>query len=472
MAKLFKRGKVWHAWVRKRAGGVKRVSTLCTDKRAAEAVLSQLEREAVDPAYAAANKATSQRVLDDYYRSRVRIGRSAGTLHHVKVKAGALLGLLPARAADITHAAMERYIDRRVSEGAMRTTVKKELRVLKASLKLARKNGLWAGEPDAVIPELEDDYKPRRRALSPWELVALVSQLDGDRGAHVAFIVASGARWSESLAATIEEVGDALASGLMPLHGTKTHASARVVPIVGPARTLFGWVYSRMHPVFLAWGNVRRDLAAACRRAGIPPVTPNDLRRTFATWLREAGVEPQLVGAAMGHTDSRMVERVYGRLQPEALSKLLEAHVEAVPLVRCDSAVVGPPETIGGSSEVASTAFLSGAQGRNRTADTGIFSPVVCDANESRITDETCANADMPCGFCVTNGSLDRGRFGKPSLSAPRSGDSGRDLGAPDGEPPISDEAFAALCERMVTESPMLRAVRAAHAAVYGANRW
>jgi len=43
-----------------------------------------------------------------------------------------------------------------------------------------------------------------------------------------------------------------------------------------------------------------------------PPCSPNDLRRTYATWLRAQGVEPQLIGAAMGHRDSRMVERVTG----------------------------------------------------------------------------------------------------------------------------------------------------------------
>jgi len=328
MAKLFKRGKIWFARVPKRGGGTRRVSTLCTDKRAAEAALAQLEREAVDPAFAAANQATTQRVLDEYYLSRQRLGRSDGTLHHVRVKVAALLGLLPEMARDVTHPLCERYIDKRLSEGAMRTTVKKELRVLKAALRLARKNGLFSGEPDAIIPELDDDYEPRKRALTPWELVGLCSALPSPRAAHVAAIVALGARWSESLAIGRLEMRDALRTGLMPLHGTKTKSSDRVVPLVGASRTVLAWSLARMLGVgFSRWGNVRRDLAVACERAGIAPVTPNDLRRTFATWLRNSGVEPQLVGAAMGHTDSRMVERVYGRLQPEALASLLAARV-------------------------------------------------------------------------------------------------------------------------------------------------
>src|SRR5205085_302848 len=63
----------------------------------------------------------------------------------------------------------------------------------------------------------------------------------------------------------------------------------------------------------------------ACRRAAIEHCSPNDLRRTFATWLRRSGVSPDLIAPAMGHADSRMVERVYGRLSPEQLRENLIA---------------------------------------------------------------------------------------------------------------------------------------------------
>ena len=237
---------IWFARVPKRGGGTRRVSTLCTDKRAAEAALAQPpRREAVDPAYAASNKATTQRILDEYLLSRVRLGRSEGTKHHVRVKAGA-----PAR----THArrpwagtsptrspcAMSTSC---LTEGARRTTIKKELRVLKAALKLARKMALWAGEPEAVIPELEDDYKPKTRTLTPWELVKLVVALGSDspRAAHVVLIVATGARWSESLAVTLDEIVEAAILAWPPATAREPQdgaLSARVVPIVGAARML------------------------------------------------------------------------------------------------------------------------------------------------------------------------------------------------------------------------------------------
>ncbi len=79
--------------------------------------------------------------------------------------------------------------------------------------------------------------------------------------------------------------------------------------------------------LFGPWINVRRDLRAAWARAGVLPVSPNDLRRTFGTWLRQQGVDPSLIAPAMGHADSRMVERVYGRLPPEDLRSQIAAAV-------------------------------------------------------------------------------------------------------------------------------------------------
>jgi len=77
--------------------------------------------------------------------------------------------------------------------------------------------------------------------------------------------------------------------------------------------------------LFLDWQNVRRDLRAACAKLEIPRCSPNDLRRTCATWLRAAGTPPHLIAPLMGHADSRMVERVYGRLEPVTLAKLTDS---------------------------------------------------------------------------------------------------------------------------------------------------
>jgi len=78
-----------------------------------------------------------------------------------------------------------------------------------------------------------------------------------------------------------------------------------------------------------------QTLERACARAGIPRCTPNDLRRTYSTWLRADGVPNELSTPTMGHKDTRMLDRVYARLPPELLRvRLLAA------LGRCSAGAV------------------------------------------------------------------------------------------------------------------------------------
>lgn len=305
------------------------------DRTAALAWLREHERRAADPAYAAEAAATTADAIEAYAQSRVARGRSAGTLHHVRVKSGHLLRLLPSMLRDVTHRVLEGYIAARRGEGAAQTTIKKELRVCGAVLKLAARNGQLTRAVEAIVPELADTYQPRRRSLTPEALRRLLAELPADRAAHVAWLVATGSRWGESLRARRVDVSRTE----VRIHGTKTTLAARTVPRLELTRELLllaltSAVGRRDGGLFRQWGNVRRDLAQACARAGLPPVTPNDLRRTLATWLRESGVDASLVATVLGHRDSRMVERVYGRLEGEALRGAIEASTTQVPRSR------------------------------------------------------------------------------------------------------------------------------------------
>jgi len=117
------------------------------------------------------------------------------------------------------------------------------------------------------------------------------------------------------------------------IHGSKNrYRRDRLVPIAThEQRSLLAYALAHAEAaggmLFGPWQNVRRDLRIACARADVPPVSPNDLRRTFGTWLRKQGVDPSLIAPAMGHADSRMVERVYGRLPPEDLRAQIAAAV-------------------------------------------------------------------------------------------------------------------------------------------------
>jgi integrase len=146
--------------------------------------------------------------------------------------------------------------------------------------------------------------------------------LPAERRALCAFIVATAADLACAFAARKSDVD--LARWRVVVHGTKTAARRRVVPVAEPFRDMLREAYDYLP--FRPWGNVRRDLEVACRRAEVPRVTPRDLRRTTGAILRnEWGVAPQYIAGVLGHADSRMVELVYGKLETDALARELTA---------------------------------------------------------------------------------------------------------------------------------------------------
>lgn len=329
MARLKKRGRIYYAWIPRRDGatGTELVSTRCTDKQAAEKRVAELERQAVDPTYAAASAYTTQDLVDDYVRSRIRMKRAEASVEFTMKKGGHLLRLLPAQMRQHTHAIALEYIDARQAEGVANTTILKELRVWGGAWKLALRNGKVLAPWETIKPELDDDHEDRDRWMTPLELVGLATILPRHRMAAVAFSCATGC---DPSALFRVQTGD-VAKDYTTVHirGTKRRSRLRDVPIPLPEqRTLLQWAVENADNgiggrLFSAWPNLRNDVAKACETLGIPRCSPNDWRRTYAKWLRMVGVQPQLIGAAMGHADSRMIERVYGRLPADALAALL-----------------------------------------------------------------------------------------------------------------------------------------------------
>lgn len=327
--RLHRRGRIWYAsyYV---AGVRVRESTHCTDKRAAEAAARQLERDAADPARVSA-QTTVEEACQCLLTDRRARGRSAATLRYYDQKVGHLARILGPSTLliQITARTVDAYIRQRLDEEASRHTVAKELGALRSALKLARRRGDYHRDPAEVLPGgWSAEYRPRTRSLGRAELGKLLAELAPTRAAQVAFIVATGARWSEAVSARREDID--LRRRMVTLRGTKTELSARVVPILPHvldlAQRAVGGA-ARQGPSYPHWQNVRRDIAAACVRAGIDRCSPNDLRRTASGWLVQRGAPSNLVGQFMGHADGRMVERVYGRLTPAQLGVALGTHV-------------------------------------------------------------------------------------------------------------------------------------------------
>lgn len=219
---------------------------------------------------------------------------------------------------------VQRYIAQRQDEGASRHTVAKELTTLRQVLKEAAARRKLPGAVDGIVPKYDSKYQPRTRYLTEAEVWQLVGALPSKRKLRVLIGVYTGANSGEIDKLRWEHFD--IGAGVVTIPGTKRQSRFRPVPL---HPTLAMWLPAekpRGGVVCEPWGNQVRDLAIYCDKAGIDRVTSNDIRRTFASWLKQAGVDSLTVAHLMGHTSTRMVERVYGKLSTatyrDAIDKL------------------------------------------------------------------------------------------------------------------------------------------------------
>ncbi len=66
-------------------------------------------------------------------------------------------------------------------------------------------------------------------------------------------------------------------------------------------------------------GKIRKGFIAAANLAGVPDCTPHVLRHTAAVWMAEAGTPMAEISQYLGHSDSRVTEKIYARFSPRHL---------------------------------------------------------------------------------------------------------------------------------------------------------
>ncbi len=326
----------WASWTED--GSTVRRSTRCTTKPAAELVAARWERERADPVYAAANNATFGKEAGIFLiacAGAVERGKMAkGTLGMYQQKAGTLVRIMgeEKRLATIDGSTFQAYLDARRADYRSSTTTEsrpegkaitestlyKEWITYAGILKQAWRAQRFGRDPRALKPpHFGPEYKPRETALTWDQLRALLDSFPDARRRTLAFALATGARRKEIFSACKGDITAAMAR----IRGTKTGAADATIPIPSLMADL---LQIAGEPPYQSWGNARRDIAAHCAKVGIPSVTWNDLRRTFASLLVQAGVAPHLVAKLMRHKTTAMVDRVYGRQTGESLAGLIE----------------------------------------------------------------------------------------------------------------------------------------------------
>lgn len=283
-----------------------------------------------------------------------------------------------------------KYSDDRLEEGADRHTIQKEHRVLRQALTMAKRLGYYLGDPALLTIEGFDQatgmggfYNVGEIWLEKVEWVdALVEATSScpdrhriDRRDDMLVYLNLGLRRREPLLIMASHVNlekrevtirmprreRALARAQAKRKtGLKTDKSKRVLPL----NDLMLQVFKRRlgqacpgEPLFIDWGSGNRDLQANWQRARVwlleveekrggeraraeldeilpRSLTFNDLRRTFCSLMKNAGVSEADCAELLGHEDVEMVKLVYGK----TAMATLHAAVAKLPAMRLPAA--------------------------------------------------------------------------------------------------------------------------------------
>jgi integrase len=219
------------------------------------------------------------------------------------------------------------YRDRRSHCKAI--TVRNELAVIRAALNLCQKDRLIERAPFVQMPSLPASGI---RHLTKAQARKLRNGAGAPHiGLFIDLAIATGARMTALLELTWGQVD--LSAGLIHLNPegrVQTSKGRATVPINDQLRAelekaklaatsdyVIEHNGGRVASVKTAWN-------AAVRRSGIK-ATPHMLRHSCAVWQAEAGEPMTKIARYLGHSDSRITERVYARFSPDFLRSGSEA---------------------------------------------------------------------------------------------------------------------------------------------------
>lgn len=234
----------------------------------------------------------------------------------------------------LTAADARGYIAARLAEGVKAGTVNKETGLFSAALGWAIKELEWQ-IPNPFRGRRLREPAGRNRWLTREEADRLLAAARASTAPHLEGFMRlslnTGMRPGEVLGLEWSRVD--LGAGLVYL-GAEDQKSGRhgSVPLNQEARAVLiqrarfratycpasPWVFSRRDGT--RFDRVLNGFASAVARAGLEDVHPHDLRRTFGSWLVQAGVDIRRVSELLRHADISVTARVYAHLAPKDLA--------------------------------------------------------------------------------------------------------------------------------------------------------
>lgn len=301
-----------------------RYATGTADRKAAERVLDEHRRKFSTPAE------ITVAYLWEQYREEHADKRIAGNMVYSGKAILPTFGHLAPE--EVTTTKVRSYIAARRKLGRQDGTIWTELNHLQIALNWAAKKRLI---PHPVSVDRPTKPPPRDRRLTRPEVRRL---LEAAEYPHVRLAIALMAGTAARIGAILDLTWDRVdfERGLIDYANPvdkKRRKGRATVPIAPDLLPRLQEARRAANSEFVVeWaarqvGSIKRGFARAVARAGLKDVTPHVLRHTAASLMAEKGVPMTEIAAVLGHSDSRVTERVYAKFSPTYLRGAI-AHLD------------------------------------------------------------------------------------------------------------------------------------------------
>lgn len=229
------------------------------------------------------------------------------------------------RPDQVDRARCRAYTERRITQGKRPGTIRKELGTLRAALRYNNKN-------TPAIIEMPEDSKPREVWLTKPEFNKLHEAV---KSTHVKLFLTlarhTAARKEAILSLEWDQIDINPENPQINFGANVGNKGRAIVPINGTLMIALEEARKgRTTDYVIEYGgdrvkSIRKGFDTAKVKAGLPHITPHDVRRSAARWMVERGVSMEEVSQYLGHSTTEVTRRVYARFSPGYLAKAAEA---------------------------------------------------------------------------------------------------------------------------------------------------
>lgn len=297
---------------------VQKVVPLATTKEEAFTALQEEVRREFDDEYRAKrerDKIKFGRLAETYLEDYAKANKKSWRDDRYRIEANLKPFFGDEELSAVSPLLVERYRAERLKAGVTKSTVNREITLMKTMFRLAIDWGLTDTNPVTKVRLFPEKDTLKERILRPEEEGRLLAASPAHLRPLVIVALHTGMRRGEILNLMWAQVD--LEKGLIRVENTKAGKN-RLIPIndallaefhvLRAAGGLSGLVFAnpRTRQPFT---EVKKSFKSACRAAGIRGLRFHDLRHTFATRLIEAGADIITVKELLGHFSVRVTQR-------------------------------------------------------------------------------------------------------------------------------------------------------------------